>query len=316
MGNRDEGRAAGERAGPRRGFRHEALLYRGDVEFAAGVVPFVQAGVDDGEPVVVALSRYRASLVRFGLDAVDGVHFIDMEDVGRNPARLIPALQDFLDAYAGRPVRGVGEPIWRDRTAAELVEAQHHERLINTAFADTDLWGLCPYDVATLDAGTVAEASRSHPVLVDGTARLASPAGDSPPTALDGALEPPGGRPDRVAFAAGELADVRRFVARRAGMLGMASGRTELLVMALNELVTNSVVHGGGSGELLLWEDEGAVAAEVRDRGHIEDPLTGRIRPDQQQTGGRGLWLVNQVCDLVQVRSRPGATVVRVRMAA
>ena len=57
-----------------------------------------------------------------------------------------------------------------------------------------------------------------------------------------------------------------------------------------------------------------AVVCEVRDGGHIDAPLVGRERPSLERPGGRGLWLVNQLCDLVQIRSFPTGTVVRLHM--
>ena len=53
---------------------------------------------------------------------------------------------------------------------------------------------------------------------------------------------------------------------------------------------------------------------EVRDTGLIAEPLVGRHRPEDGTVGGHGLWLVNQLCDLVQVRSSPTGSVVRVHM--
>ncbi len=52
----------------------------------------------------------------------------------------------------------------------------------------------------------------------------------------------------------------------------------------------------------------------MRDHGHISDPLAGRLAPPLEQHGGRGLWLVNHLGDLVQIRSSPEGTVVRVHM--
>ncbi|HEY1450507.1 MAG TPA: ATP-binding protein, partial [Solirubrobacteraceae bacterium] len=88
----------------------------------------------------------------------------------------------------------------------------------------------------------------------------------------------------------------------------------EDFVLAVNELATNSVQHGGGGGMLRVWQEPGALVCDVRDRGFIEDPLAGRRRPPIDQYGGRGLWLVNRLCDLVQIRSSPSGTVVRVHM--
>jgi anti-sigma regulatory factor (Ser/Thr protein kinase) len=91
--------------------------------------------------------------------------------------------------------------------------------------------------------------------------------------------------------------------------------RVDDFVLAMNELVGNSLRHGGGAGEVRLWVEADTVLGEVRDHGSLADPLAGRRRPRPEQTGGRGLWIVNQVSDLVQIRSRPGSTVVRVHMA-
>jgi anti-sigma regulatory factor (Ser/Thr protein kinase) len=53
---------------------------------------------------------------------------------------------------------------------------------------------------------------------------------------------------------------------------------------------------------------------EVRDGGQLSDPLVGRRRPSSDQIGGRGLWIANQLCDLVQVRSSDEGAVVRLNV--
>jgi anti-sigma regulatory factor (Ser/Thr protein kinase) len=82
-------------------------------------------------------------------------------------------------------------------------------------------------------------------------------------------------------------------------------------VIAASELAANSVAHGGGT--LRTWQDDGRLLVEFEDGGAIAKPLAGRLRPEPTQEGGRGLWLANQLCDLVQIRSRPGRTTVRLR---
>jgi anti-sigma regulatory factor (Ser/Thr protein kinase) len=107
----------------------------------------------------------------------------------------------------------------------------------------------------------------------------------------------------------------RRAVERHAARAGLSAARRDDLVLAVHELVTNSVRHGGGYGRLRLWSEGDAVVCEVRDRGGIADPLAGRVRPAARQRGGYGLWLAHQVCDLVQVRTLSAGCVVRVRMS-
>jgi anti-sigma regulatory factor (Ser/Thr protein kinase) len=74
----------------------------------------------------------------------------------------------------------------------------------------------------------------------------------------------------------------------------------------VSEVAANSIRYGGGAGSLRYWTQDGALACELRDTGVITDPLAGRVRPPQGQLGGRGLWFVHQLCDLVQIRSAPG----------
>ena len=85
-------------------------------------------------------------------------------------------------------------------------------------------------------------------------------------------------------------------------------------MLAVNELATNSLCHGGGVGTLQMWTEADTLLCEVHDRGHITEPLVGRIAPEPKQPTGRGLWVVNHLCDLVQIRSTPTGSVVRVHM--
>ncbi|GAB2329980.1 hypothetical protein STREPTOSP366_51430 [Streptomyces variabilis] len=76
-------------------------------------------------------------------------------------------------------------------------------------------------------------------------------------------------------------------------------------------MATNSIRHGGGHGVLRTWSEERRLVCEFRDAGYVADPLSGRTMPTARQVGGRGLWLVHQLCDLVEIRSTPhdGTTV-------
>jgi anti-sigma regulatory factor (Ser/Thr protein kinase) len=302
-------------------FRHEALLYAGEVDFLTGVLPFIRDGVAADEPVLVVVSAARIGLLRsaLGPDA-DRVAFADMADVGANPARIIPAWRDFVAAndVDRRSARGIGEPIWAGRTPAELVECQRHETLLNLAFAGVPAWWLlCPYDTTTLDPEVLEEASRSHPVVSERGAA----SGSASYRGLEQAAAPfatplpePPGRPPELGFGSGSLAELRQLVSRRAAAAGLDPVRVADLVLAVDELATNSLRHGGGRGTLRIWRDAGALVCEVRDAGHIEDPLVGRERPALDRDGGRGLWMVNQLCDLVQLRSFPTGAVVRVHV--
>ena len=56
------------------------------------------------------------------------------------------------------------------------------------------------------------------------------------------------------------------------------------------------------------------IVCEIHDEGTITDPLAGQRRPASDATGGHGLWLVYQVCDLVELRSDQTGTTIRMHM--
>jgi anti-sigma regulatory factor (Ser/Thr protein kinase) len=118
-----------------------------------------------------------------------------------------------------------------------------------------------------------------------------------------------------VAFDRDSLEKVRELAAAHAAEGGLGRTRADAFVLAVNEIATNSIRHGGGSGVLRIWEDSGFVICEVEDGGRIEKPMAGRLQPVLDEPGGRGLWLANQLCDLVQVRTFEDGNVVRIHMA-
>jgi anti-sigma regulatory factor (Ser/Thr protein kinase) len=240
-----------------------------------------------------------------------------MAKAGRNPARIIPAWRRFVDEHAGPGVRlrGIGEPISVERDADELVECQRHESLLNLAFRSAEaFWLLCPYDAHALSEEVLEEARRSHPYVTERgyahasmsyapTERLGEPLPDPPPGAA--ALE----------FGQGPLEPVRRFVAEQALRAGLTRHRGLDAVVAVNEVASNSIEHGAGGGVLRIWNGKRRFVCEVQDGGRLDDPLADRRLPVEESSHGRGFWIANQLCDLVQVRSLRTGTVVRLHIA-
>lgn len=302
----------------RAGFQHEALIYEGPDEYVEGTVPFLRAAVEAGEPTLVAVGATQRELLEGELgEAAERIRFADMAKLGRNPAWIIPFWREFVDEAGGRSVRGIGEPIWSARRPAALDECQRHEALLNVAFAPGSSWSLlCPYDAGSLSDEVLEKVAGSHPHIHREGQVEASPLFDPEPDCFAGELPPPAATPETVAFGLAGLAEVRKKVARAAELAGMDPIAVADLVTATSELAANSVMHGGGSGVLRLWHEEGALLAEVEDRGRIEEPLVGRLRPGIRQEGGRGLWLANQLCDLVQIRSGEKGTTVRLHLLA
>lgn len=299
-------------------FQHQALIYEGADEYLAGTMPFVHGALIAGEPLLIAVGETQGELIaaELGPDA-ERVLFVDMRRVGRNPASIIPLWREFVDDHDGRPVRGIGESAWSGRGAAALEECHRHEGLLNVTFAPFADWSLlCTYDAESLGDEALERVACSHSLVARHGRMQESACFDPDPDCLSGELPPPRSRPDVLAFGLDQLGEVRRRVATAAGRAGLDPRGISDLVTAASELAANSVVHGGGSGTLRLWTEGDDLLAEVEDRGLIDEPLVGRLRPRLLQEGGRGLWLANQLCDLVQIRSGAGGTTVRLHLLA
>jgi anti-sigma regulatory factor (Ser/Thr protein kinase) len=306
------------------GFRHDALFYAGTSEFVDRTAAFIDDSVASREPILVVVSAEKIEQLRGRLGGdPDGVRFADMAQVGQNPARIIPAWREFVaeQAPSGRRFRGIGEPIWAARTATELVECERHEALLNLVFAGAPAWWLaCPYDTDSLAPAVLEEAKRNHPHLVDGDRRRESQIYrglEAVARPFDEPLPEPRGVPSISAFGEGAetLSAVRRRVADTAVAFGLDPARVGDLVLIVNEIATNSVRHGGGSGVLRMWEEGSSLICEISDGGRIEDPLVGRGKPAADGGSGFGLWLANQLCDLVQIRTFATGSVVRLHVA-
>lgn len=295
------------------GFAHEALVYRDEAGYLEGTSAFLRAGVAAGEAVFALVRPGAIEGLRdiLGADAA-GVRFLDMTEVGRNPARIIPTLRSLIADAGDRPARAVTEHTWPGRSEEETAETRLHEALVNVAFEDTDLRLLCPTDPAFL-----ADAEQSHPVVIEGDERRHSDRFDPKlaDTEFTGEFPAPESVSDVAHFNLDDLPELRDLVTIRASGFGLPRARALDLTLATNEIVTNSICHGGERGTLRVWDEEDAVVCEVSDGGQITDPLVGRIVPTPSVPGGRGVWLANQLCDLVRIRSTAVGTVVRLHMA-
>ena len=331
------------------GLRHAALLYRGQAEYLAALTSLVRAAVDRKEAVCVAVPGAKMGLLRAALSAEPGlaggagvtggatsgagltgaagltggaglagqVTFGDMAQIGRNPARIIPAVRAFIDQHPGERVCYLGEPAWPARTDSELREAARHEALVNLAFADVPVTIWCPYDVSRLPADCLTDAERTHPLLRHhGQDRPST--GYLGPEGLPPRCEQPLAQPPSWAQRRHYLLDlrpVRDLVASYAARVSLAWDRMPDLVLAVSEVAANTLRHTAAGGILQIWHTGDEILCQIDDNGRIADPLAGRVRPAGDELRGHGLWLVNQVCDLVEVRTGAIGTTIRLHMS-
>jgi hypothetical protein len=303
----------------RQSYRHEAFLWNGRADFVEGLLPFVEEGVDAGEAVLVAATPEHGKWLSDGLGSTASrVHFVDITLLGRNPARIIPACQQFLHDWSGygRPARAVGEPLWDGQRPDEVRESQLHEALMNVAIdPDLPFWVRCPYDAGHLDADVLAEASRSHPALATTASYQGSHSyhGHAHAEAMfTGDLPPMDGPATEVDVTQAGLDAVAATVTLQAASGDLCSNQVVDLTHAVRQLAEESLTRGARQLTVRTWDRPDAVVAEVADTTVTHDLLVGRRLP--QAPGGDALWWANQACDLVQIRSSGRGTTVRLHM--
>ena len=295
--------------------RHVAFFYRDRAEQRAQILRFAREGLAAGDAVLIALPGEQARLLGAQLGGDPGeLACADLADVGRNPARIIPELRGFIDKHAGQPVRVAAEPVWPGRSAAETCEGIRHEALANLAFPEPHVMMMCAYDLARHAPSVIAAAGRTHPEHLPGGPSVPLPRAEpwQIPPECDLPLLPPPDSAEGLGYRT-DLAPVRRLVESHARRTRLATDRVADLILAASEIAANTLGHTGAGGTFQVWHDEDEILCQAHDQGWIANPLAGRVRrgPDGR---GHGLFLVNHVCDLVEIRTGTDGTTVRMHM--
>ena len=302
---------------------HQALLYGSKDEYLAGAVPFVRDGLDSGDPIRIATTRRNADWLRAALGA-DARHvtFCECSQWYQHPVRALAALDRAVRAAAqdGQQLRMIGEPLCAARTTSQISEWVRHESLVNAAVFTVNAALVCSYDTRVVGPDVLATVAQTHPELVVNGDPRPSPAYTDPVVfnAERHRLPLPELPPPALWLRfqrTDQLATMRAFVTSHATQAGAAARPVEQFVQAVNEITTNVIEHGNGSGVLQIWTDTHTMLCEVSDTGAgLRDPLAGYLPPAVNRPRGRGLWLARQFSDLVEVHSDSAGTTVRLHL--
>ena len=295
-------------------FTHSAFLYDSPARYTGFLVPFICEGLQRGESVAVATDRRRIAQLTAALgDDAAAVRFLPADEWYVRPVRTIAGWVQLLRAarVAGRPAaRLVGEVEFRgdDRSWVRF------ESALNAALTGQGHL-LCPYDRSRLPADLIEAARRTHHIVHDGGWHH-SDAYVEPERLLAELAEPAypvRGEPVLTLPVGETVIDLRARLRERATTEGwLPAERVEILVLAISELTTNGIRHGGRHRELRVWVDSDAVVCEVADDGpQPPGPLAGYLPPTPGTPGKMGLWLVGQTCDALSLRSVGGVTYAR-----
>jgi MEDS: MEthanogen/methylotroph, DcmR Sensory domain/Histidine kinase-like ATPase domain len=257
----------------RDGLSHLAFFYTDAGEYLERVCAFVGGGLARSEPVFAALPGRRAWRIRADLGAAGSqLAVADMDQLGRNPARITLALTSFAGQHAGRRIRVVTEPLWPGRSGAETAEVMKHEALVGLALAAVSADILCPYDAARLSLALIDGACHTHPEVIErGHHRLSSGYRTGPPARQEAALPPPPASAESLAYRS-ELHAVRTLAGRYAERAGLPADRRADLVLAVSEIAANTLAHTAGGGTVHIWTSGPEIICQVHDSGWITDP--------------------------------------------
>lgn len=288
---------------------HDAFVYCSDEEYLGGLVPVIYAALEAGDSVFSVVSRRNADLLREALGATAAdVTWIEAEEWYQHPVRTIAAYERTLRTMPeGVAALVVGEVQFGDDTDGNA-EWTRYEALLNRVLQQYHARVICPYDARSLPAAVIADAERTHPNLITHATRrhskrylepeallgqlaIALPEPAKPPTlVLEGVVSP---RVGRLAFADAAAAG------------GFDPDRVGELELAISELLTNAILHGGGGATMRVWTGD-TLECIVDDSGvGSDDVLLGFGPPSLGATGGYGLWCARQVFDQVELSRSP-----------
>jgi anti-sigma regulatory factor (Ser/Thr protein kinase) len=301
---------AGAGAGAR--FAHEALIYDTDEEYVAALVPFLREGLATGGVVVAVVPQRNAALLRQALgDDRDRVGFIDADSWYRRPSNTIAKYDAVLRGIAeGTRAWVVGEVRFGD-SDREWAEWTRYEAALNRALEHHDAHVICPYDIRLLPSHVVEDARCTHHHVLGAAGR--SERNDIEPESVVArlalAVQLPVNPPDAGVHIALDASprEARAALALAAAATGFSPDRTDELMLALNEVVTNAICHGEGAVRLQIWATSPhQLTCAVHDHGRgVSDPLVG-LCPPRHGSRASGLWLVRQLFDQVEMIQHPG----------
>ncbi|WP_306750025.1 sensor histidine kinase [Saccharothrix yanglingensis] len=297
---------------------HQALVYGDDERFLAATVPFCRDGLERGDAVLAVTTAHNTAMLRdtLGTEAAR-IEFADADTWYDAPGRTLAAYQRYVDRSSTprRRTRIIGEPVWQGRDATRVQAWTRYESAINVAFADSPAWIICPYDTRTVPAPIVHDALRTHPHLAGTPTPDPSPAYQEPADFTTGPPSPIDPAAVVLRFDR-DLSAVRHFAATTATSLGLPPDKLDDLVIAVNEVATNTVRHGGGSGHLTLWRTADTIVCDITDTGPrpVTDWYLGYLRPGSHLARGHGMWIVRQLCDIVEIHPRTSGTTVRLHL--
>jgi len=305
-------------------YRHDALFHATDDDLVASAVPFLRAGLDAGDVVVLMCDARTTDTLASAVGDGAAIGHLPRADSYRRTAAVIAGYRRVVDrAVAGGAsrVRLVGDVDLGVPPDEE--EWGRYEAVCNAALAALPVWSLCLYDTGRLTADVVAAGRSTHPYLLDGTQstrnagfvepveylRRAAPTGADPMEADPADVYYP-------SLVRNDVSWLRFEVQWVMGDRGVPTATIDGFTVAINEVVTNALLHGQQPVTVGVWSTVDRTTCVVNDYGPgFDDPLAGYIAPDTARPGSRGLYLTRHLCDRLSFEQTAGRFTVRMAVS-
>ncbi|HKH04047.1 MAG TPA: anti-sigma factor RsbA family regulatory protein [Acidimicrobiales bacterium] len=294
---------------------HEAFVYAGDDEYVDTLVPLIADAVAAGRPVIAVVPAHRSTLLRDALgDAADAVSWIDAGEWYRHPVRTIAAYEQTLRRLdPGASAVVIGE-VQFGETERDWLGWTRYEAALNRALDRHAVRIVCPYDARSLPPVVLEDARRTHSHVLEPHGRRASDTYVEPEDLLHDLARPvvtPSEAPLVELTIGPSIREGRQAFQVAAASQGLPRLRIDQLSVAVSEVLTNAVVHGGGAAQLRIWCRDGNLTCVVEDTGlGSDDALLGYVPPPPGAMGGYGLWLTRQLFDRTELARSPGGGLV------
>jgi anti-sigma regulatory factor (Ser/Thr protein kinase) len=285
------------------GYTHGLLVHHTDEELVEATREFVAHGLASGGQVLVHGTRDRVSMLHGLLDPHPRLEFGLDEDLYVSPARTLFTYQRKLAETAPGVEHWVTGTVPLGEGSAGQAAWARYESAVNEALSSFPFRALCTYDARTRPASVIAAARATHPNVGADVSSPTSPEYVDPAAFLADPLAQvpsPPQEPPSLTIALGHLdhlARARYLVRSTAAQLSAVSHPSiEELVIAVNEVAANGLVHGAPPVSITLWTELDSLTCQVVDSGAgCLDPLSGYRYPDESSP--LGLWSTRQLVD-------------------
>lgn len=313
------------------GVVHEGWFYDSDEAMLTAAEEYLRHGVERGD--LMMLSSSNEHLWRLGDrlgDQADDIRFISEDAFYDHPARVLAAVRALVDegGRRGRRVRVMGRPRWLHAEHTRKRDWLRLESLMNDGLLDRGCDLCCLYDIRTVPAPLLDDLYATHPWI----RRLTDDGAPSPGMSvrrnerfresqdyLAALYQVPLPEPPATAVSAAfdrtQLPELRQTVTACALSARLPAERIREVTLAVHELAANIVTHGGGTGRMYSWTENGSLVYQLNGPRWVSLPVAaGFLAPPLDALSGRGLWLAHQLSEAFDIGVTRDGQAVRIQV--